>query len=347
MFTWLGEKVSTILSTYVLEVVSKLCTMLAPMVLISMTVWILLFGYSVLRGEVNETVPQFVWKLVKLSMIFAVALQSGLYISTIAESAKDLALSVATAFVPAGSPAELVTSPYELLDEFNTSASKQTFDILKEASLLRLDLVFATIAFAFGSVAFLCIAVFVVTLSTALLTFVLGIGPVFVFALAWKPTQRFFDSWVSMLLNAVVLTWFSFFTLGLSTYLGREVFLAIEEGGGFLGPNLNVLGESLRYCVLMLVMAILCFQAPALAAALTGGPVVQQGIQMLQNALIVSGLRKGNKTVSSLTGGSIRGGGGVPYTAGYLVGRGVGAAARAARAARDAASGSHQPNRPR
>jgi type IV secretion system protein VirB6 len=60
-----------------------------------------------------------------------------------------------------------------------------------------------------------------------------------------------------MLLNAVVLTWFAFFALGLSAFLGDQMFAAIQAGGGFLGTTLNVLGEATRYCVLMLVMAII------------------------------------------------------------------------------------------
>ena len=65
-----------------------------------------------------------------------------------------------------------------------------------------------------------------------------------------------------MVLNSVVLTWFAFFALGLSTYMGAAMFKAILDGGGFLGGTFNVLGEATRYCVLMILMAIICFQAP-------------------------------------------------------------------------------------
>ena len=67
---------------------------------------------------------------------------------------------------------------------------------------------------------FLCIALFVVTLAKLFLTFVIAVGPLFILCLAWRPTARFFDSWLSMVLNAVVLTWFAFFALGLSAYMG-------------------------------------------------------------------------------------------------------------------------------
>ena len=62
MFTWLGTKLAAILSTYVLGVVSSLMTAIAPLALTAMTIWVLLYGWAVLRHEVSESVPTFAWK---------------------------------------------------------------------------------------------------------------------------------------------------------------------------------------------------------------------------------------------------------------------------------------------
>jgi type IV secretion system protein VirB6 len=325
VFTWLGSKLSAILSAYVLGVVSSLMTAITPIALSAMTVWVLLYGWAVLRNEVQETVPMFAWKVTKIGLVLAFALQSGFYIANVADTANSLATGVATAFLPSSAPVGTVSSPYALLDEFNDNASQQVADIMKEAGITRLDLVLAAGVFSVGTVVFLCIAVFVVTLASVFLTFIIGVGPLFVLCLAWKPTQRFFDSWLSMLLNAVVLSWFAFFALGLSAFVGREVFLGILAAGGFLGSTLNVLGEATRYCVLMVVMAILCFQAPSLAAALTGGAAVQQGVHMVQNVMMAAGLRAaagagaaGRAQASVPTGGGvIRAGVGLPRMAAY------------------------------
>lgn len=296
MFSWLGGKVATVLDTYVVGVVSALMTGIAPLALTATTLWVLLYGWAVLRNEVPETIPSFLWKVAKIGLVLAFALQSGFYIANVAETASRLAAGVATTFLPPGAPASTVSAPYALLDTFNDSASKQVSDIMKEAGITRLDLLLAAALFSVGTVAFLCIGLFVVTLATVFLAFVVAVGPIFVLCLAWRPTQRFFDSWLSMLLNAVVLTWFAFFALGLSIFLGQQMFTAIDSGGGFLGTAFNVLGEATRYCVLMLFMAIICFQAPALASALTGGAAIQQGVQMIQNVLVVAGLRTATPT---------------------------------------------------
>jgi type IV secretion system protein VirB6 len=338
MFTWVGSKFDAILSNYVLGVVSSLMTALAPIALISMTIWVTLYGWAVLRNEVSETLPTFMWKVFKIGLILAFALQSGFYISNVSDTANSLAMGVATTFLPAGVDPGTVTSPYTLLDKFNDDASAQVSDIMKEATMFRLDLVLAGIVFSIGSVIFLCIALFVVTLSKVFLTFVIAIGPLFILCLAWRPTARFFDSWLSMLLNSVVLTWFAFFALGLSTYMGAAMFKAIIDGGGFMGSTFNVLGEATRYCVLMILMAIICFQAPSLASALTGGAAIQQGVQMLQSAMIAGGIRSApaSRAGAEAAGGAIQAGAGLPYSAGRATGV---AAAATGRAAANVASG--------
>ncbi|MBS3996162.1 MAG: type IV secretion system protein [Hydrogenophaga sp.] len=316
MFTWVGAQFDAVLDTYVIGVVNTLMTAIAPIALTAMTIWVLLYGWAVLRNEVSETVPVFLWKVVKMGLILAFALQSGTYISHVADTANALATGVATTFLPTAADPMTMTSPYAVLDTFNDGASQLVLDLMKEMGITRLDLLFAAAVCSIGNVVFLCIALFVITLAKLFLTFVIAVGPLFILCLAWRPTARFFDSWLSMVLNAVVLTWFAFFALGLSAYMGHAVVQTIQVNGGFLGPTFNVVGESLKYCVLMILMAILCFQAPSLASALTGGPAVQQGIQMIQNALMVSGLRSSSKGAAARSGGVIRAGAGLPYAAG-------------------------------
>jgi len=336
MFTWVGSQFNAVLNTYVLGVVSALMTGIAPVALTAMTIWVTLYGWALLRNEVSETVPTFLWKVFKIGLVLAFALQSGFYIANVSDLANALATGVATTFLPAAADPMTITSPYVLLDNFNDKASKLVLDLLKDAGIMRLDLLFAAVVCSVGNVVFLCIALFVVTLAKLFLTFVIAVGPLFVLCLAWRPTARFFDSWLSMVLNAVVLTWFAFFALGLSAFMGDALVQAIEVNGGFLGPTFNVVGESLKYCVVMILMAIICFQAPSLASALTGGAAVQQGIQMIQNAMMVSGLRSASAArgagAAGRAGGVVRAGAGLPYAAGQATGAAAAATGRAAAA---------------
>ncbi|MBA4343287.1 MAG: conjugal transfer protein TrbL [Methylibium sp.] len=322
MFTWVGNQFDTILGTYVLSVVSSLMTAITPIALTSMTIWVALYGWAVLRNEVAETLPVFMWKVFKIGLILAFALQPAVYVSNVSETANALATGVATTFLPPAIDPEAVTSPYTLLDAFNEQCSLLVLDLLKDAGIMRLDLVLAAVVTAVGNVLFLCVALFVVTLAKLVLSFVIAVGPLFILCLAWRPTARFFDSWLSMVLNSIVLAWFAFFAVGLSIYMGQAMVQAVQSQGGFAGPTFNVVGESLKYCVVMILMAIICFQAPSLASALTGGATVQQGIQMIQNTMTVSGLRSGSYARGGATapGGAVRAGAGIPYAAGRATG---------------------------
>lgn len=320
MFTWVGAQFDSVLNTYVIGVVSALMTAIAPIALTSMTLWIALYGWAVLRNEVSESLPAFMWKVFKIGLVLAFALQSGFYISNVADTANALAAGVATTFLPASANPALVNSPYDLLDAFNDKASQLVLDLLKDAGITRLDLLFAAIVTSFGNVVFLCLALFVVALAKVFLTFTIGVGPLFILCLAWRPTAKFFDSWLSMLLNSVVLAWFAFFALGLSASMGEFIVKAIQDQGGFQGPTFNVVAESLKYCIVMILMAIICFQAPSLASALTGGAAIQQGVQMVQNFLMVTSLRarsgSAGASISGAQGGTVRAGVGLPVMAG-------------------------------
>jgi len=331
MFTWVGSQIDGVLNTYVLDVVTRLMTAVAPVALSAMSLWLGLYGWAVVRNEVSESVPSFIWRTFKIGMVLAIALQSSFYISNIADTANALAMGVAATFLPAGADPAAITGPYALLDTFNDKASQLVVDLLKDAGITRLDLVFAAVVTSFGNVIFLCIALFVVTLARVLLAFTIAVGPLFVLCLAWRPTARFFDSWLSMVLNAVVLTWFAFFALGLSAFMGDALVRAIQSQGGFSGPTFNAVAESLKYCIVMILMAIICFQAPNLASALTGGAAVQQGVQMIQNVLRVSDRRLSSGTgaagAAGTAGGTVRAGAGLAYAVGHA----TGAAASAAR----------------
>ena len=107
MFNWVGTQLDGILSTYVLGVVSALMGGIAPIALTAMTIWVTLYGWAVLRNEVSETVPTFLWKTFKIGLVLAFALQSAFYISNVADTANALAMGVASTFLPAGvDPAE-------------------------------------------------------------------------------------------------------------------------------------------------------------------------------------------------------------------------------------------------
>ena len=69
-----------------------------------------------MRNEVQETVQTFIWKVFKIGLVLAFALQSGFYISNVADTANALATGVASTFLPTVANPATITTPYAILD---------------------------------------------------------------------------------------------------------------------------------------------------------------------------------------------------------------------------------------
>ena len=208
--------------------------------------------------------------------------------------------------------------------------------------MFRLDLVLASLLFSLGTTIFLVLGAFVALLGKLILTFALAIGPLAILCLLFKPTARFFDSWLSFVLSAVVLSWFVFFALGMSLYVSDRVVAAIADGSAFVAGvpgSVGALEAAGTYLAVMCLLAIVLYQAPSLASSLTGGASIQSGTQMVTNSMVAMramGAGRAGGSSAAGGGGSMARGGGAAYVAGRAagaVGSAGGAAANGARAA--------------
>ena len=324
---------------YAARVSGDLAVGLVPIALLLVTVYVAVYGLAVMRGEATEPVGIFAWKMVKVGAILSFALPGLYYSGNVAAAANGLQDGLATLFVaPRAVPA---ATAFGALDLANTAANEQLALLWKDAGVFRLDLVLASLLFSLGTTIFLVLGAFVALLGKLILTFALAIGPLAILCLLFKPTARFFDSWLSFVLSAVVMSWFVFFALGMSLYVSDRVVAAIADGSAFVAGvpgSVGALEAAGTYLAVMCLLAIVLYQAPSLASSLTGGASIQTGAQMISNAVVATRLggRAGAAAAASGSGGSMGRGGGVAYVAGRAsgsVGSAGGAAANGARAA--------------
>lgn len=338
MFARLETWFNTFFLGYAARVSADLATGLVPVALALVTVYVAVYGLAVMRGEASEPVGIFAWKMVKVMAILSFALPGLYYSGNVVAAATGLQDSMATLFVaPGGGGA---ATAFGALDLANTAANEQLALLWKDAGMFRLDLVLASMLFSLGTTVFLVLGAFVGLLGKLVLTFGLAIGPLAILGLLFKPTARFFDSWVSFILSAVVLSWFVFFALGMSLYVSEKVVSAIAIGGAFVAGAPNAVGAleaAGTYLAVMCLLAIVLYQAPSLASSLTGGASIQTGAQLISNAVVATKLGShGGAAGGGGPGGSIGRGGGAVHAAGRVagaVGSAGGAAASGARAA--------------
>jgi type IV secretion system protein VirB6 len=324
---------------YAARVSGDLAVGLVPIALLLVTVYVAVYGLAVMRGEATEPVGTFAWKMVKVGAILSFALPGLYYSGNVAAAATGLQDGLATLFVAPRAVA--AATAFGALDLANTAANEQLALLWKDAGMFRLDLVLASLLFSLGTTIFLVLGAFVALLGKLILTFALAIGPLAILCLMFKPTARFFDSWLSFVLSAVVLSWFVFFALGMSLYVSDRVVAAIADGSAFVAGvpgSVGALEAAGTYLAVMCLLAIVLYQAPSLASSLTGGASIQSGAQMVTNSMVamraMGAGRAGGGAAAG--GGSMSRGGGAAYVAGRAagaVGSAGGAVAGGARAA--------------
>jgi len=324
---------------YAARVSGDLAVGLVPIALLLVTVYVAVYGLAVMRGEATEPVGTFAWKMVKVGAILSFALPGLYYSGNVAAAATGLQDGLATLFVAPRAVA--AATAFGALDLANTAANEQLALLWKDASMFRLDLVLASLLFSLGTTIFLVLGAFVALLGKLILTFALAIGPLAILCLLFKPTARFFDSWLSFVLSAVVLSWFVFFALGMSLYVSDRVVAAIADGSAFVAGvpgSVGALEAAGTYLAVMCLLAIVLYQAPSLASSLTGGASIQSGAQMVTNSMVAMRAMGAGRAGggSAAGGGSMSRGGGAAYVAGRAagaVGSAGGAVAGGARAA--------------
>ena len=337
MFAKLEAWFNTFFLGYAARVSGDLAVGLVPVALLLVTVYVAVYGLAVMRGEASEPVGTFAWKMVKVGAILSFALPGLYYSGNVVAWATGLQDGLATLF--AAPRAAAATTAFGALDLANAQANEQLALLWKNASVLRLDLVLASLLFSLGTTIFLVLGAFVGLLGKLILTFALAIGPLAILCLLFKSTARFFDSWLSFVLSAVVLSWFVFFALGMSLYVSDRVVQAIGTGSAFVAGAPDAVGAleaAGTYLAVMCLLAIVLYQSPSLASSLTGGASIQSGTQMVTNSMVAMRAMGGGRSAgggAAAGGGSMGRGGGAAYVAGRAVGSVGGAAVGGARAA--------------
>ena len=328
MFERFDALLATFVADYAQNIATTLAAGLAVPALALVTAQIVIFGLAVMRGEAQEPLGQFAWTMVRTLAILTFAIGGLAYTQYVLPSAAQAQDGMAALFVRGLPPG---ASAFAALDAVNNQANDLLKVLWRDASMLRFDLVISSVLFSAGTAAFLVVGLAVTFVARVLMVFALAVGPLFILSLLFKSTRRFFDSWLSMLLSAAVMSWFVFFALGLSLNVAGRVALVIKDSGAFLSgaiDGVNAMEAAGTYLAVMAALAFVLYQAPRLASALTGGPAVQSGLALA--AGYIGGSRALNKLNNSTAVQNTSGGSMSRLPTAYTAGQAAGGAVRQA-----------------
>jgi type IV secretion system protein VirB6 len=196
-WSWLNGQ----LATYIGDNTARLAGVLEPAVVTLATVYVMAWGYLHLTGKIDEPLIAGLKRIAILAVIFGVGLRLWLYNTVIVDTFYRAPAQLAAAVIGSSDPVATIDVIWE--------RGGSVAGILWEKKSLSVSgieyLVAGTIIYVL--IAALCVyAMFLIALSNIALAVLLALGPLFIAALFFDGTRRFFSAWIAQLANYGLIT---------------------------------------------------------------------------------------------------------------------------------------------
>lgn len=225
---------------------------------IALVLYVVLYGFAILRGAISEPVMDFAVRSIKLALIYALATTSA-YSSFVTEPLFTGLPNVLTRAV-SGAEAPSVGAAF---DQFFAYAAWLGEDIARDASAFNpAPYVISAAVFIIGALA-AALGFGVVLVAKLALALLVTLGPIFIACALFDATRRFFLGWLSQAVNYLVLFALIIVIFQLVLSLVRDQWGAIQGADPMVG--------GLIFIALCLLGAIFFLQTPAIAAGIAGG----------------------------------------------------------------------------
>lgn len=269
------SELSSALSTYVNDVATNIIGAIAPVATTLITIYVMLWGWAMMRGVISEPVTDGVARIIRLSVITGIALNLGRYngfLSDMLWSSPDaLAGVIASGYADSTANTQfldkLMSQIFDLGDAYWTKATSLSgvtgipdLSLAITAFLLWIAGLFST---GYGA--------FLLALSKMALAIILGVGPLFILLTIFEPTKRFFDAWIGQALNYVFLTMLTASAIKLILTIIQKYMMDATGAGVPADPAVS---QALTPIVLCVIATLVMMQLPSIASALGGGVAI-------------------------------------------------------------------------
>ncbi len=263
LFEGMFSVVDQALDQYIINTATDLIAYITPMFTSMLIVWIAIWSYLMMFGKVSEPLQEGVFRILRIGFIMTLGLTVGTYMGVVVDVLAHGPEKVAAVITGSnGGAAAILDSLFSRV----LSVADQAWD---KAGVMSGDFGMYPVAIlimVFGGGVAIVVA-FLLLASKVATTVLLAIGPLFIIGLLFNSTQRFFESWLGMVINFGML-------LVLGSAIGRmvidvsEAFMNIVESSAGSMASMT----TSAYLIAFFVLGILVLkQVPAIASALGGG----------------------------------------------------------------------------
>lgn len=268
-------KFDTAVVTYWQSLVSNVISAISPIATSLLGIYIIIWGWSMLRGHIQEPVLDGLGRLTRLAMIVSVALSVGYYNSILANwisQTPDYLASLGTAG-GGGTSATLTQYADQVAEQL-----LQIWDAMSKAfastgwttAMSALPTLIVGVLMFVAILLLLIYIVFLLILSKMAVAILIGVGPIFVLSLIFESSKNWFSMWWAQVLN------YSFLALlaGAAGALVLQFIMQYLTAANL--PNAIATGQGFTSAMvppiaLAGIGSLLLVQTPSMASGLAGG----------------------------------------------------------------------------
>ena len=310
-----------LLERYIEQNTLEIARTIEPFVLALATLYIMVWAYLQMTGRIEEPVTTGIKKIVGLAVVFAVAIHLWLYNTVIVESLFEGPRALAGAIVGAYEPVAIV-------DRIMFQGDEVAQMLFRRADIWTLSYAFAGIA-VYLIMGFVAVyAIFLLSLSRIALSVLLAIGPLFIVALLFETSKRFFEAWMAQLVHFAMIAVLTVLLAALMiNVLETAAHDAVNAGDGIS------IALAARMCMAAGLTLLVLRQVNVIASGLASGIALATGGVM--SGLTAWALGRSFRSASQFTRGAMLDRettrwDGLSRKSGYYVGKGISTAGGAA-----------------
>ncbi|MBB4212867.1 type IV secretion system protein VirB6 [Rhizobium sp. BK212] len=260
VFSFVDGQFKSPLESFISSGTSNITSWISGPLTAALTLYVVLYGYLVLRGSVQEPIVEFAFRAMKLAIIVMLV-----------RNASEYQTYVTQIFFE--------TLPREISQALNSGSapSASTFDSLLDKGQKCAKDIWARATWpadivngiggmmAIGASFTVAAIGYIVSLYARLaLAIVLAIGPIFVALAMFQSTRRFTESWIGQLANFVILQ-------VLVVAIGSLLISCIDTTFTAVESYTDVMMRPVALCAICLAALYVFYQLPGIASALAAG----------------------------------------------------------------------------
>ena len=266
-------KLNGSLTTYVNDVAGNIIGAITPVASTLLLIYVMLWGWSTLRGMISEPVTDGVSRIVRLAVIIAISLNLGRYNGYVSDwlwnSPDAVANYIASGYSDSASNVQFLDSLMSKIFDLGFAYWAKGM----AAGVVMPDFGMITIAILIWMAGIVSTAygAFLLCLSKMGLAIILAVGPIFILLTIFEGTKRFFDAWLGQALNFVFIVMLAAAGIKLIMTIIEKYLGVAQTSGALADPSI---AQAIPVIVLCTIVALVLMQVPSMASALGGGVAI-------------------------------------------------------------------------